>query len=74
MASNLFYQHLKFISLLATLFIISAPTSKAFDLDFLKESLGQIIQRPSVKFPVSFEAVLSNNDPGLNITEVVYFD
>ena len=28
---------------------------------------------PSIQWPRSFETVLSTNDPGLNLTEVLYF-
>jgi hypothetical protein len=30
-------------------------------------------EEPIITWPGSFETVLSTNDPGLNITEVVYF-
>ena len=29
--------------------------------------------RPAIKFPKSFKIGLSTNDPGLNLTEVVYY-
>lgn len=31
-------------------------------------------QRPTISFPNSFKIGLSTNDPGLNLTEVVYYD
>lgn len=36
--------------------------------DFLEES------RPKITFPDTFEIVVSTNDPGLNLTEIVYYD
>lgn len=30
--------------------------------------------RPTMDFPEKFEVGMSTNDPGLNITEVIYFD
>lgn len=30
--------------------------------------------RPEIKFPNTFKIGLSTNDPGLNLTEIVYYD
>ena len=30
--------------------------------------------RPKIKFPNSFQIGISTNDPGLNITEIIYYD
>lgn len=35
--------------------------------------VGSDSEKPIITWPTSFESVLSNNDPGLNITEVLYF-
>ena len=37
-----------------------------------KNKLNQ--DRPKVKFPDSFIIGISTNDPGVNITEVIYYD
>eukprot|EP00350_Pseudokeronopsis_sp_OXSARD2_P011620 CAMPEP_0170543270 /NCGR_PEP_ID=MMETSP0211-20121228/2443_1 /TAXON_ID=311385 /ORGANISM="Pseudokeronopsis sp., Strain OXSARD2" /LENGTH=65 /DNA_ID=CAMNT_0010846605 /DNA_START=198 /DNA_END=395 /DNA_ORIENTATION=+ len=29
---------------------------------------------PIINFPANFEMVLSNNDPGFNLTEIIYMD
>lgn len=40
--------------------------------DPVQDSLNAI--RPVLEFPDTFEVSISSNDPGLNITEVIYFD
>lgn len=40
--------------------------------DPVQDSLNMI--RPTLEFPDTFELSISSNDPGLNITEVIYFD
>ena len=30
--------------------------------------------RPVFDFPASFEVGISSNDPGLNVTEIIYYD
>ena len=42
------------------------------DSDPVQDSLNEI--RPILDFPDAFELSISSNDPGLNITEVIYFD
>jgi hypothetical protein len=32
------------------------------------------VDRPAIKFPDSFMIGISTNDPGLNFTEVLYYD
>jgi hypothetical protein len=34
---------------------------------------GESTEEPTITWPDSFETVLSTDDPGLNITEVLYF-
>jgi hypothetical protein len=34
---------------------------------------GSALEKPIITWPESFETVLSTNDPGLNITEVLFF-
>jgi hypothetical protein len=59
--------------------LIAEPTNafNAFDLlggssDPVQNSLNLL--RPVMDFPDKFEVAISTNDPGLNITEVIYFD
>jgi len=33
----------------------------------------EVHDRPALEFPDSFEIGMSTNDPGLNVTEVIYF-
>lgn len=35
---------------------------------------GEGSEQPIITWPESFETVLSTNDPGLNITEILYFN
>jgi len=38
------------------------------------ETEGLNKDRPVIKFPDSFKMAISTNDPGLNFTEVLYYD
>ena len=42
------------------------------DADPGQDALNAI--RPTLEFPDTFEVSISSNDPGLNVTEVIYFD
>jgi len=42
--------------------------------NFGQEDNEELPVRPSLEFPDSFEIGMSTNDPGLNITEVIYYD
>ena len=37
------------------------------------EDSSEVYNRPALSFPDAFEIGISTNDPGLNVTELIYF-